>query len=281
MILVTWLNLVTPKPLYQYFLNHKNQLPVENQHLMCSTFPMQCYPGKGGKEIVPFFTIKMVNWSWWVCRWKASSPTDGKEIFPNSLDSHQEQRILHIHKVTVHIFHIIHKVITGLLIIDWPDSELEDWMDDTVEVDDSLTLRRLWMSAIWSDSSSKRRRRYLDASFIFCHHHHNYHHQFITIITNPSLSISIHHQDDHFLENMITSAPYAGSLGHSGSFGPGLPSSGGIESDLVLVINIVLVIIITNSSWWSKFTLMKCLALLSSPSVVCRELSLPTGTWEY
>ena len=28
-------------------------------------------------------------------------------------------------------------------------------------------------------------------------------------------------------------------------------------------------------------TLMKCLALLSSPSVVCRELSLPTGTWEY
>ena len=231
-----------------------------------------------------------------MCRWKASSPTDGKEIFPNSLDSHQEQRILHIHKVTVHIFHIIHKVITGLLIIDWPDSELEDWMDDTVEVDDSLTLRRLWMSAIWSDSSSKRRRRYLDASFIFCHHHHNYHHQFITIITNPSLSISIHHQDDHFLQNLITSAPYAGSLGHSGSFGPGLPSSGGIESDLVLIINIVLVIkivlviimvimviIITNSSWWSwsKFTLMKCLALLSSPSVVCRELSLPTGTWEY
>ena len=195
-----------------------------------------------------------------MCRWKASSPTDGKEIFPNSLDSHQEQRILHIHKVTVHIFHIIHRVITGLLIIDWPDSELEDWMDDTVEVDDSLTLRRLWMSAIWSDSSSKRRRRYLDASFIFCHHHHNYHHQFITIITNPSLSISIHHQDDHFLENMITSAPYAGSLGHSGSFGPGLPSSGGIESDLVLIINIVLVIImvimviiITNSSWSSPW----------------------------
>ena len=123
-------------------------------------------------------------------------------------------------------------------------------MDDTVEVDDSLTLRRLWMSAIWSDSSSKRRRRYLDASFILCHH--NYHHQFIIIIIiiiiNPSLSISIHHQDDNFLQNMITSAPYAGSLGHSGSFGPGLPSSGGIESDLVLVIKIVLVIIITNSS---------------------------------
>ena len=48
-----------------------------------------------------------------------------------------------------------------------PDSEFEDWMDDTVEVDDSLTLLRLWMSAIWSDNSSTRRRRYLDIKFIF------------------------------------------------------------------------------------------------------------------
>ena len=92
--------------------------------------------------------------------------------------------------------------------------------------------------------------------------HHN-HHQFIIIIIiiiNPSLSISIDHQNHHFSQNLITSAPYAGSLGHSGSFGPGLPSSGGIESDLVLIINIVLVIlmvimviIITNSSWSSPW----------------------------
>jgi len=85
------------------------------------------------------------------------------------------------------------------------DSEFEDWMDDTVEVDDSLTLLRLWMSAIWSDNSSRRRRRYLCSLCRFS--------RAVKLLRSRS----------------------------------------------------------------SKF-LMKCLALLSRPRVVCRELSLPTGT---
>ena len=42
-----------------------------------------------------------------------------------------------------------------------PDSELDDWMDATVEVEDSEMERRLWMASTWVESSSSRLRKYL------------------------------------------------------------------------------------------------------------------------
>ena len=68
----------------------------------------------------------------------------------------------------------------------------------------------------------------------------------------------------------LTSAPYEDSLALSNSCDRDLPSS----RKLNLIKNV-------KFDWvliFSKITLMKCLALLSRPRVVCRELSLPTGT---
>ena len=81
-----------------------------------------------------------------------------------------------------------------------------------MEVDDSLTLLRLWMSAIWSDNSSTRRRRYLDIKFIF-------------------LVVGLRLVDFFdifpFFDRRIylTSAPYADSLALSNSCDRDLPSS--------------------------------------------------------
>ena len=46
--------------------------------------------------------------------------------------------------------------------IEIPDSEVDDCMDDTVEVEDSDMDRRLWIASTWELSSSKRLRRYLE-----------------------------------------------------------------------------------------------------------------------
>ena len=81
---------------------------------------------------------------------------------------------------------------------------------------------------------------------------------------------------------IITSALCAGSPGLSDSFGPGLPSSK--EEILIsilimiMIIKMMMMMIIIIMDICCGLTLMKCLALLRSPSVVCRELSLPTGT---
>ena len=141
-----------------------------------------------------------------------------------------------------------------------PDSEFEDWMDDTVEVDDSLTLLRLWMSAIWSDSSSRRRRRYLDIKVIFL------------VVFSAWLFFSYFPFFDR--RTYLTSAPYADSLAPSNSCDRDLPSSR--KLDLIRNAKFNWVLIFSNV--FSIITLMKCLALLSRPRVVCRELSLPTGT---
>ena len=72
----------------------------------------------------------------------------------------------------------------------------------------------------------------------------------------------------------LTSAPYADSLAPSNSCDRDLPSSR--KLDLIKNANFNWVLIFSNV--FSIITLMKCLALLSRPRVVCRELSLPTGT---
>ncbi len=46
-----------------------------------------------------------------------------------------------------------------------PDSEVDDCIDDTVEVEDSDMDRRLWIASTWEDNSSKRLRKYLEISF--------------------------------------------------------------------------------------------------------------------
>jgi len=85
------------------------------------------------------------------------------------------------------------------------DSELDEWSEDTVEVDDSEIDRRLCIASTWLDKSSNLRRRYLCSRLKFS-------------FWAPCFR-----------------------------------------------------------SFSSKF-LIKCLALLRRPRVVCRELSAPTGT---
>jgi len=45
-----------------------------------------------------------------------------------------------------------------------PDSEFDDWMEATVEVEDSETERRLCIASTWQDNSSSRLLRYLKMS---------------------------------------------------------------------------------------------------------------------